>query len=447
MSLCNIENIFWMQKSVDKKGESCFVNELTGMKSNKKPDDMYDSDDEKRDLAEIYNQWDNVDEEEEFEKQRQERIIQADVEIAQKQAEDALRVELEQKEAAALLRHQLGIKEVTEEDIAARLEGRIEHKKIEDTKHISVTAYARTVGDVWIRDDIIDTVNLLINQNRHWKQKEQYESLKKSGLTLKKMNKTPYYVDHISDNVMKSIPSLAGIKKLKFVKVKTLHTYAKSTDADHNKYDNTRWITELSTQTNMKYMNVGNSGLLQLVPHLNNNKYLTAINFSCARVSSSSISVFAKILRSMQALTSLDLSGNAICDIGAFALADACTNNKERDRENANQHAMIGDISSHHQPKLHTLSLLGNRITVVGIQSLLTSICSTKCSLIYLNLSRNRLSKVERVGCSKQVDDFNEEMEQLKLKQQDLVTSSALSIDYSLRHSDHIEYAKKKILL
>lgn len=117
-------------------------------------------------------------------------------------------------------------------------------------------------------------------------------------------------------------------------------------------YDALREITRFSTQTNMKYMKIGDDGAEQLAIALQHDEIVTNVCLSGARITSIGMSHFAKHLPEMKSLRHLDLSNNAICDTGALVLAAALP------------YCVL----------LEQCNLLGNRVTVVGAVRLIQAV-------------------------------------------------------------------------
>jgi len=80
-------------------------------------------------------------------------------------------------------------------------------------------------------------------------------------------------------------------------------------------------ITHLSTFSNMKYMKVGDDGLIALADILNDDYLVRSMMLDHAHIASRGLSYFSKKLYTMSALMYLDLSQNAIDDDGALDLA------------------------------------------------------------------------------------------------------------------------------
>ena len=117
-------------------------------------------------------------------------------------------------------------------------------------------------------------------------------------------------------------------------------------------YDALREITRFSTQTNMKYMKIGDDGAEQLAIALQHDEIVTNLCLTGARITSVGMSLFAKYLPDIKSLRHLDLGNNAICDTGAIALAAALP------------YCVL----------LEQCNLLGNRVTVVGAVRLIQAV-------------------------------------------------------------------------
>ncbi len=425
---------FWKKRIHKYTGELFYENEYTGATSKTKPPLYEDSDDEKEALSNIIDSWNNYNEEDELEKLKLERQKAAAIQVEQEE-KNRIKLEIEaDKERKRLediaTRQVLGIEKLPPTDLELeelRLR-RIEQKKSEDQLGISLTSAAKAGMDVYSRDKIIDIVRLIENQNRHWRKKEQMELLKKSGLTLKTVGDEHHDVNY---SLIKDLDELKGIEKLKFVKVKTLNNiindYNIESDNKKDLIQYSRWIQTISTQTNMKYMNVGDNGLNFMLPALCNSKCIHTINLSNARLSCKSIINLAKNLHMIQGLTELNLSGNAIMEDGAIALANSLRNenNDNFDSEDRTRQAFIkqNDATSNHihshisiseastmssqKLVLKKLILLGNRVSSLGIEKLVHSVLTEDCPVKYLNLKQNKIEQTTKNKLILVIDHFN----------------------------------------
>lgn len=327
---------------------------------------------------------------------------------------------------------------------------------------VSTTPGAWGTGDVWGRSTISDVIRMVERQSQRRKKLDAVLSLRKSGLTLmegthastisndfsvvdaadsqsvasltvredlspgrqkqKQMQKM-YEMRNSKHNaitakIMKSVPRLLGVKKLKFVKMDTLSAIALErmnggggggrgddggsvagdgnnlnqsghggTDSSSmrglNKIKNDlelpmREITCLSTRTNMKYMLVGNDGLAALCRVLRDDTIITRLCFAASRLLSSGATILAETMPTMTKLVEVDLSQNGICDEGAAALADML-----RELSVATEldtHTITAEPIWIKHP-IRKLSIAANRISAAGANRLLDAVLSPESEL------------------------------------------------------------------
>ena len=120
-----------------------------------------------------------------------------------------------------------------------------------------------------------------------------------------------------------------------------------------------REITRFSTFTNMKYLNIGNNGAYLLSNVLHNDPIIVQLTLQAARIGDDGIIELASILPTMHRLKYLDLSSNAMTDIGAMALSDSLLQHKT----------------------LRVLSIAGNKIGLKGIVNVASAIVSSHIQL------------------------------------------------------------------
>ena len=471
-------------KEKDFHGRKVYKNTITKAKSREKPPYYIDSDDEAAAYtAKMNTDLAKEDEEDEDLVALMRKEMQAKAEI-RLQEENIIKVKQEKELEKAICKEErqrrkesavFDTKEVYEEEDDEDEDDTIRNEQIEERKKhqkklrkehtrvelltgISITPGAAAVGDVWGRNTITDVFRMLEMQNKRYKLLEHEENMRKSGMTEIKTDNGEEEKsavgagggDHsVTHSILQSLPQLIGLKNLKFTKVRTLRSLinksSKKEAPTHTAtaYTEVKWIHTLSTFTNLRYMNVGDKGMNMLMSQLENNKILTSINLTGARVTSSSIVELSKLLRSMKSLTILDLSGNAVCDKGAMALAAvirhkyaplehtiATQNNPElpaaSQHYSSNENNHHRHISSHNHS--HTLSqslhsaadasrlvelpllrllLVANRITKTGAMALIAATCSegSTCPLGYMSLSRNRMTEAEKEEIRKLVKD------------------------------------------
>ncbi len=311
--------------------------------------------------------------------------------------------------------------------------GRLRRRAEEERSGVSKTPGAQATGDVWSRGTVSDVVSLIDRQKkRRIALAAKSNTFVAKGLPLLNSMKLRNDMDRVLaqetglqqgdkaaiGNIPPQMQNLAGVKKLKFIKMGQVsatakevlrqHTVPISTRADsvnvqspakrilssvsdkllvgegqqwgdqvssrgpmgrsfvydpseHTHtvdYVTFREVTTVSTASNLKYMKVGDAGLEDLSAAMRDDMILTTLCLSGARVSSVSVGFLAAVLPSMSALTYLDLSRNLVCDKGALLLAAAIATSTCR---------------------VNKLSLAGNRIQLAGALALVQSFCDSHC--------------------------------------------------------------------
>jgi Leucine-rich repeat (LRR) protein len=127
-----------------------------------------------------------------------------------------------------------------------------------------------------------------------------------------------------------------------------------------------RHIHVLSTKTNLIHMNIGDHGLLKLTAVLPGNSFIQQIILSNARITSIGFQSLTEILSTLPNLTYLDVSQNAITDSGAEALSMTLSNSK-----------ILNETIN-----LERVTLMGNRITKNGANSLVGAVLISKVSYL-----------------------------------------------------------------
>jgi hypothetical protein len=333
---------------------------------------------------------------------------------------------------------------------------------------ISLNPGAKGAGDVWANGTITDIVRTLKAQNLRFRKMEQLDALRKSGLSLLTeakigMDEVQFGVpmdSSLSDKIIDSLPQLQGLKKLKFTRIRNLRKYNTEIDMEKDEIDfPVRLITELSTRNNMKYMDIGDTGLSSLSNVLTKNKTIQTICLTGARVTSESVCILAANLSQILSLTYLDLSQNAICDKGCIALAIAlCPSMKSsiesrkkteyiksnsilsgvkidnkiipsednigklQEQEKSGRKRAGKSIISKYLPPLKTLSLMGNRISHNGAEIIVEATHNRECKLSFLSIARNKLSEEE-------IDSLSIKSNQLKNKLIKLLNAEKTEFD------------------
>lgn len=144
-----------------------------------------------------------------------------------------------------------------------------------------------------------------------------------------------------------------------------------------------RFITELSTQSNMKYMHIGNKGIKSLAEALVNDKVITHLCLSGGRISDMGVKALATNLVQIRALIYLDLSSNAIGDEGVSSIAEAILEGSVRKEIIVNDVLTVKPIIRERHP-LQTLLINHNRISVRGAEAIVHAVINSECNLKHL---------------------------------------------------------------
>ena len=235
-----------------------------------------------------------------------------------------------------------------------------------------------TGGDVWGRNRYSDVVRMLKKQMDRQQRMTRAEQHRQSGLTLLAAaanNRKP----GISTQLLKGIQDLEGIKKLSFAKYQRLRQLAQEIAEPPDRAEDLelpiRFISCLSSRTNLKGMIVSNRGAKAIAAVLVGDYVMKSMNFHACGISRLGCEALAKTLVTMRALTNLNLSCNAVdCD-GAIALAAALANNN---------------------CPLLRLSLAGNRIRIRGARTVVSASVSPGSKLLYLSITNNFIRPHER---------------------------------------------------
>ena len=209
--------------------------------------------------------------------------------------------------------------------------------------------------DVWGRDQLVDMVRLLERQKeRRTKALHRSNTPVARGLTLldsvrassstqsmirqeEELRPTRGVRDlYLSEQTVQRLETL---KQLKFVDTskllplsqlqqsklhqnseKQMNSNGVQSNVD---YAQARDITRLSTYSNLKHYNIGDDGIRALSAVLNGDCIVQHLCLAGARITSSGIVCFAEVAPNIRRLSYLDLSSNAICNVGARALSEA----------------------------------------------------------------------------------------------------------------------------
>lgn len=231
----------------------------------------------------------------------------------------------------------------------------------DDRKGASSTPAGKMGPDVWGRDQLIDMVRLLERQKqRRTKTLLRTTTPVARGLTLLDSVRASSSMQGMGRPEEELLPGgvrdlylseqtvqrLETLKQLKFVDTSKLlllshHHHQQqqqsklhqssekqmnSNGAQPNVADYaqaSRDITRLSTYSNLKHYNIGDAGIRALSAVLDGDCIVQHLCLAGARITSSGILSFAEVAPNIRRLSYLDLSSNAICDVGAKALSEA----------------------------------------------------------------------------------------------------------------------------
>lgn len=209
--------------------------------------------------------------------------------------------------------------------------------------------------DVWGRDQLVDMVRLLERQKeRRTKALHRSNTPVARGLTLLdsvRASSSTQSMIRLEEELLPTrgvrdlyvseqiVQRLGTLKQLRFVDTSKLlplsHLQQSKPHQNSEKqmnsnvvqsnvdYAQARDITRLSTYSNLKHYNIGDDGIRALSAVLNGDCIVQHLCLAGARITSAGIVSFAEVAPNIRRLSYLDLSSNAICDVGARALSEA----------------------------------------------------------------------------------------------------------------------------
>jgi len=216
---------------------------------------------------------------------------------------------------------------------------------------------------MWVFDNVTDVVDFLIRQNQLIARLDHEERLRESGLSL--------LADKEVEDTM--APSLTKMSQLMYMEAKkSLNSYSmlekivsldQGESAPPKEYIPAldmpyRHVTKLSTRTNMIHMKIGDKGMQKISKVLAGNTIISDIVLANARITSVGLQYLADAMLFLPNLKYLDLSQNAIDDVGAEALAYVLESV-----------TVVGDTSN-----VKRITLMGNRITHKGARALVMAV-------------------------------------------------------------------------
>lgn len=328
---------------------------------------------------------------------------ESDYEIAEEDEEAQMRLLKRQREAEEQEKSQAEAKRKAASEEKERLkreEELLERRKIgnesrkaqrdkERLTGLSNTPGGWAVGDVWARNGFTDVLRLIQRQRARQDKEDEAERHRQSGLTLLSAANASDRPG-VSRDLLKGLDELKGYKKLKFMKMRQLRSLAieweNNVDPRGDLELPIRYVTRLSSRTNMKGMSIGNIGFIRIFKALVGDRIIQEIILP--GIGLSDIATKELTLNTMPAMKSiriLDLSQNAIEDEGATFLAEAILNT----------------------PTLVKMTVAANRITIEGAKPLCKAVIDERCSLSFFSLCKNHIRPAEREQLISIVNPFH----------------------------------------
>ena len=394
----------------DDSGKKYYYNEVTGESQWEMPDEMKSA---KQLEAEAKEKWKQdriaqglpVDSDEEYDYKPKGESDDED-EDAMIQALKAKRIQEEQEKADNAEREARERREEWARQNQAKRKAQRQH---EVETGMNICAGAVATGDVYGKNRVTDTIRLLAKQRARQLRENEAEAHRRSGLTLMdaaSRGEKP----GLSAQLLKGLRDLKGVQKLKFGRYQELRKLANELEESPDPRSDLslpyRYITKLSTRTNLKAMAVSDFGLKGMAAELIDDRYISTMCLFSAGVSLHGCEALAKTLPTMRALTSLDLSANAIDDCAAEALAGALRVSNEGAayvpfKDDDSDHAAVaarklkfGSLEGN--LPLVKLSLAGNRITFCGAKAIVEAVIDDRSTLRLVSLTNNFLRSSER---------------------------------------------------
>lgn len=395
----------------DDSGQKYYHNHVTGQTQWEIPDEMKSA---KQLELEAKEKWKQermaqglpVDSDEEFEYKPKGESDSEDEEEEMLKALKAKRIREEQEKADEAQREEREKREEWARQNQAKRKGQRQH---EIETGINVCSGAVASGDVYCKNRVTDTIQLLARQRRRQLKENKAEAHRLSGLTLMdaaSCGEKP----GLSSQLLRGLRDLKGVQRLKFGRYQELRKLANELEESPDPHSDLslpyRYITKLSTRTNLKAMAVSDFGLQGMAAELIDDRCITVMCLFSAGVSLRGSEALAKTLPTMRSLTSLDLSANAIDDAAAEALAGGlrvCNEGasyrpfKDDDSDQAAVAARklrFGSLEG--CLPLVKLSLAGNRITFRGARAVVEAVMDDRSTLRLVSLTNNFLRSQER---------------------------------------------------
>ena len=262
---------------------------------------------------------------------------------------------------------------------------------------VSNTPGGWAVGDVWGRNGFTDVLRLIQRQRKRQDKEDEAERHRQSGLTLLSAANAEDRPG-ISRDLLKGLSQLKGFQKMKFMKMQQLKSLAIEWENNVDPRGDLdlpyRFVTKLSTRTNMRGMSIGNVGFVRIFKTLVGDRIIQELSLAGAGISLIAAKELAATLPFMKSIRILDLSQNALCDDCAVALAEALVNT----------------------PTLVKLTLAANRIEIEGALPLVKAVMDQRCSLSYLTMCNNHIRPAERDDLIAEANPFHVAGQQVRFR-------------------------------
>ena len=242
---------------------------------------------------------------------------------------------------------------------------------------VSNTPGGWAVGDVWGRNGFTDVVRMIQRQRMRQDKEDEAERHRQSGLTLLSAANAPDRAG-ISSDLLKGLGELKGYQKMKFMKMQQLRKLAIEWENNIDPRGDLdlpyRFISRLSTRTNLRGMSIGNIGFVRIFKALVGDRIIQEICLAGAGLTLVAAKELASTLPQMKSIRYLDLSQNALCEKSSIALAEALLKT----------------------PTLVKLNIAANRIEMEGALPLVRAVMDERCSLSYFNMCNCHVRPSER---------------------------------------------------
>ena len=378
----------------DESGNRYYMNEKTGESTWEMPDAFKSkkSAKKKKEAAERA-------EESDYEIEEEDEKVQLEMLRKKRVLEEEAKIKAEQDRLAAIEeKARLAAEAEIMKKRAANNEWRKAQRDFDRLTGQSNQPGAWAVGDVWGRNGYTDTLRLIQRQRVRQDKEDEAQRHKESGLTLLGVANAGERPG-ISRELLKGLGDLKGYHRLKFLKMKELRDLAKEWEDNVDPRGDLelpiRYVTRLSTRTNLKGMSVGSEGFISIFQALVGDRIMQQIVLPGAGLAFAAVEELAKTLPTLKSIRVLDLSQNALCDDCARVLAEAILAT----------------------PILVKLTVAANRISVDGATLLVEAVLDARCSLSYFSICNNHIRPAERERLIAAANPFHVSGQQVRFRQ------------------------------